>query len=253
MISKTEIAEAGNLTVVAPQLIVVLMPDGTLATEIPGPSGARRKLPLKPGQVEATIIEILRGKLAQHIAVGDDGSPTSHQVRHWERHPHIVNGVTIRQDAEGLPLWADPMCPFCIAEGHIKPQQKPKKPKLERVEAVRLGLSARGYAERSPGKWFAPPSRNGAEAVLVTERGTVSGAMRGRWSRDATAALIEDGYIEATRLGKGKVETLLRRDGIMVRTVPKAALASIRTKDNKAKDGTGRKPARRKLDVEIRI
>jgi hypothetical protein len=256
LISATEvtlIADTGNLAVAAPQLIVSLQPDGSLCTELPGANGARRKIPLKTGQVEAMIREILRGKQAQRTALGEDGAPTAHQVRHWERHPHMVNGVTVRYTDDGAPLWADPMCPFCIAEGLIVPT-KPKRPKLERVEAVRLGLTARGYTERAPGKWFASPiNGRSAEGVLVTERGTVSGAMRGKWSRDATQALIADGYIEATRIGAGQARTLLDRAGITVRTVPKAALNSIRTPANK--ETKARKPSLRSrmANVEIRI
>lgn len=98
-----------------PSLVVSLAPDGTLVAEH-FTNGGRHSTPLKPGFAEADIRRILQAKLRSLVALGEDGQPTAHQVRHWERHE----------------VWKDPSCPFCIAEG-LRPQKKRKSTNWEEI------------------------------------------------------------------------------------------------------------------------
>ena len=84
-----------------PQVLITLSPSGNLQAELPGANGARRVVPIRDLE---SIERMLRGQLSAHYEIGEDGAPTSRQVRHWERHD----------------VFADPQCPFCIAEGRIK-------------------------------------------------------------------------------------------------------------------------------------
>lgn len=84
-----------------PQAIVTLTPEGTLAIELPGANGSRRKVELRHGSVEQTLLEILHGQLKSRVQIGEDGAPTQAQVKHWERHE----------------VFGDARCAFCIAEG----------------------------------------------------------------------------------------------------------------------------------------
>jgi len=229
-----------------PQLILVMLPNGKLATEVPGPNGARRRLELKPGQVESTILEIMRGRIARRIEVGLDGSPTQHQVRHWQQHPHYINGKLIKKNpATGYRLSPDVRCPFCISEGHIKPQPK-RKPQVEKLDAIRLALISRGYVEDQPGHWRKPKH----ETVRVSPTGSITGAQRGKWSREAVAALIETGTIEFARLGKKSVETVLRRDGIEVRRISQGQAFKVLNPGIKS---TGPRTAKRPKYIEVAL
>lgn len=88
-----------------PQVIVTLSPQGKLQVELPGHQSTRRAVPVTSGKVEETLLRILRSQQsASHQPdIGEDGAPTSQQVKHWERH-------------ENFP---DSSCRFCIAEGRV--------------------------------------------------------------------------------------------------------------------------------------
>lgn len=81
-----------------PQVIITLSPEGTLQAELPY-SGGRRRVPVES---LSDIHRILSAQLRPHEStIGLDGSPTSGQVRHWDRHEN--------RDIK------DPDCPWCIA------------------------------------------------------------------------------------------------------------------------------------------
>src|SRR5882672_8845991 len=116
-------------------LIVSLTATGTLAIELPGLNGMRRKIPLtsqslfseilgeassflktleteeakkqaqrldtiqsRESSLQETLLRILQGQLAGETEFDEDGNPSEHQIKHWQRHA----------------IWADPSCPFCI-------------------------------------------------------------------------------------------------------------------------------------------
>lgn len=81
-----------------PQVIITLSPEGVLQAELPY-SGGRRHVPIEHLD---DIRRILSAQLRPHEStIGLDGSPTSGQVRHWDRHEN--------RDIK------DPDCPWCIA------------------------------------------------------------------------------------------------------------------------------------------
>lgn len=87
-----------------PRLQIALSPAGQLVLELPGaPGRGPRQIALWPGTELATIQRVLRGQLVEAVALGEDGSPTQAQVRHWERC--------------GQASFGDERCPFCLAEG----------------------------------------------------------------------------------------------------------------------------------------
>jgi hypothetical protein len=118
-----------------PQVIVTLAPNGRLIAELPGPNGARRKVDLA-GDCEATLTRILQAQLRNRIEIGLDGAPTQAQTRHWERHS----------------IWADPSCPFCIAERGLKPKKDKARldavaDSLDRINKGNKGLLNAGNGE----------------------------------------------------------------------------------------------------------
>lgn len=91
-----------------PQIIVALSPQGELVAELPGHSGSRRQIPLSAEGAGASLLRMLRaqsGGQSEH-SVGLEGSPTSAQIEHWERHADHPK----------------PTCQFCLAEGACAPQ-----------------------------------------------------------------------------------------------------------------------------------
>lgn len=116
-----------------PSLVVSLSADGTLVAEH-FTNGGRHSTPLKAGSAEADIIRILQAKLRNQVQLGEDGQPTAHQVRHWERHG----------------IWKDPSCPFCLAEGS-RPQRKRKVVTWEEIGsggAARVRTLPQGSAKK---------------------------------------------------------------------------------------------------------
>ncbi len=91
-----------------PSLVVSLASDGSLVAEHFW-NGGRRQTALHDGSAEADIRRILQGMLLRPVAIGEDGAPTQHQLRHWERHTAPEGGIA----------FGDPQCPFCIAEGRF--------------------------------------------------------------------------------------------------------------------------------------
>jgi hypothetical protein len=118
-----------------PQVLVTLSPSGDLQAELPGANGSRRIVPLRASQIAETLQTILRGQLAERNAIGEDGAPTAHQVRHWERH-----GV-----------FADPQCPFCLAEGRtVSPKTAKRKARvLSEYGGVTVRVVASKHKSRS--------------------------------------------------------------------------------------------------------
>ncbi len=74
-----------------PQLILTLSPAGALLVELPGANGSRRRVELKPGEAEGSLLRMLQAQLRREVEIGLDGAPTERQVEHWE---HSSNGIT---------------------------------------------------------------------------------------------------------------------------------------------------------------
>lgn len=79
------------------KVTISLTASGSLQFEFPGFEGSTRLVPFREG--EDTILRVLRGLARDEEALGQTGSPTQQQVRHWERHS----------------IFADPRCPWCKA------------------------------------------------------------------------------------------------------------------------------------------
>lgn len=90
-----------------PQVIVTLDPQGNLQAELPAGPGARRVISLRH-DAEQSLKRILQQQLEGNIAIGQDGSPTRHQVWHWESHQEFP----------------DARCAHCQAEGRIRGTSK---------------------------------------------------------------------------------------------------------------------------------
>lgn len=86
-----------------PQVLVTLAPDGSLQAELPGANGARRRVPLRDGELALTLHRMLDAQSRERYAIGEDGAPTQQQLKHWEAHQ----------------IWPDDRCPFCKAEGRL--------------------------------------------------------------------------------------------------------------------------------------
>lgn len=113
-----------------PQIILTLSPEGSLVAELPGPNGARRKVPLRDHEAVESIRRMLSAQLRSQWEIGTDGAPTARQVKHWEQHDSF----------------ADDRCPFCIAEGRTrggKPRARPI------VLAEHGGVTVRRVAAKS--------------------------------------------------------------------------------------------------------
>ena len=80
-----------------PQVIISLAPSGELQAELPGSNGSRRVVPIHD---LTSIYRILSAQLVQPINIGLDSSPTSGQVKHWEKHS----------------IFKVDTCPWCVAE-----------------------------------------------------------------------------------------------------------------------------------------
>jgi hypothetical protein len=159
-----------------PTVIVTLDPaTGALRAELPSPAG-RRKLDIKPGTLEATLLTVLEGMSVKRYAIGEDGAPTQSQVQHWERHT----------------IWSDPQCPHCIGEGRFAKSGKQRNRRITKADAAALALRARGYVERAPGRWY----KLGFETTFVTRTGVVSSPNR-RWPAHEVVRLREEGQREA--------------------------------------------------------
>ena len=88
-------------------VLVSLDANGNLQLELPGPAGGLRAVPLRDTATSPavdTIKRVLQGLASQANAIGQDGSPTTQQVRHWQRHS----------------IWPDSRCAFCQAEGQAR-------------------------------------------------------------------------------------------------------------------------------------
>lgn len=96
-----------------PQVIVTLSPQGGLVVELPGANGGRHRVELRHGAEGEDLRRILEAQLGQRCQLGEDGSPTQAQVKHWEQH-----GV-----------FADERCPFCIAEGRTTGPKRQRQPR----------------------------------------------------------------------------------------------------------------------------
>jgi hypothetical protein len=75
------------------QCIITLLPDGSLAAELPSLNGARRQVPVDSLE---TVRRILAAQLHNRAdTIGTDGKPTIAQVKHWEEHlERIVDDAT---------------------------------------------------------------------------------------------------------------------------------------------------------------
>lgn len=199
-----------------PTVIVTLNTAGQLCAELPGPAG-RRKIELRnmregkdvtaaiallearddegkatatvgelrtmlqglieANRVEAVLVRTLEGMARKAYNIGEDGAPTQSQVRHWERHD----------------IWSDPQCPHCVGEGRFPPKAKNHDRRITKADAAALALRARGYVERSAGKWY----RQGFATVVVSPSGVVSSPNLGKWSKEDVARLRDEGQKEA--------------------------------------------------------
>lgn len=162
----------------------------------------------------AAMHRILTAQLQGTAEIGTDGNPTQAQLDHWRKH-------------EGMGLFGSPdkACKFCVASGATLPPQ-PQVEKVNPQDAINLGLKARGYVEGVSGRW----TKANASPITVSDRGRVADAKHGFWSPTRTANLIADGRDYAKRMAGGfrsdnkvgkKSQVLLRRDGVVVRTMPK--------------------------------
>lgn len=86
---------------VAPHVRISLASSGALQIELPGPNGTARAIGLAYGHEVEIIQRILCAKRDSRIAIGEDGAPTTTQVRHWTQHY----------------MFPSHECAFCIAEG----------------------------------------------------------------------------------------------------------------------------------------
>lgn len=91
-----------------PQLILTLTPQGTLAAELPGFQGTRRRIDIHLAEAGQTLLRILKAQVRESTEIGLDGAPTQAQVRHWERHA----------------TWPSASCRFCLGEGRATPDHR---------------------------------------------------------------------------------------------------------------------------------
>lgn len=85
-----------------PQVLVTLRSDGGLQMEFPW-SGGRRQVEMRNGEAEEDLLRVLHAQLQKRIALGEDGSPTQAQLKHWEQHG----------------MFGNERCAFCRAEGRF--------------------------------------------------------------------------------------------------------------------------------------
>lgn len=88
----------------SPFVQVSLADNGLLQLELPGANGTRRAIALALGHEAEIIQRVLAAKRASRVAIGEDGAPTTSQVRHWQMHY----------------MFGDSRCPHCIAEGRAR-------------------------------------------------------------------------------------------------------------------------------------
>lgn len=88
-----------------PQLILTLTPQGTLAVELPGFQGTRRRIDIHLAEAGPTLLRILEAQVREATEIGADGAPTQAQVKHWEKHA----------------TWPSASCRFCLGEGRATP------------------------------------------------------------------------------------------------------------------------------------
>jgi hypothetical protein len=127
-----------------PQLLLTLAPDGTLQVELPGAMATRRVVPVRDRECASTLKRMLEAQARSDVAIGEDGSPTQAQVRHWERH-----GV-----------FGDPRCPHCISEGF--------RPRGSRVRAVVIAEHGGVVVRRVPARKSGLPKA--PAAVVATAK-----------------------------------------------------------------------------------
>lgn len=171
-----------------------------LQIELPGVNGYRRRVELRPGDSIENVLRVcLEGMAKKQYSVGEDGAPTSAQVRHWQRHgtarPHAEGRIEYFT-ADGQIGWGDPQCPFCQAEGRFSRATKRDR-RITKIDAGALALRARGYIERSAGKWF----HKSRETVFLSPTGVLASPQTGKWPRAKVEELREEGQAEANRLG----------------------------------------------------
>lgn len=138
-----------------PQVIVTLMPDGTLAAELPGPGPTRRKIELAFGKAEQTLLRILAAQLLERDwEIGLDSAPTSAQVKHWEKHGE----------------WPRERCRFCLAEGRISAADPLRAKRTNRlIERRSDGVEIKRIPARS----------RGPEGPIVVPKGSGKRAING--------------------------------------------------------------------------
>jgi hypothetical protein len=87
-----------------------MLPDGSLAAELPSLNGARRQVPVESLE---TIRRILAAQLSNRAStIGTDGKPTQSQVIHWERHLETFNS---RGETTGIKKLDPDNCIWCLA------------------------------------------------------------------------------------------------------------------------------------------
>ena len=129
-----------------PQVILSLTPDGSLALELPGPHGIRRKVELGREPLD-TIMRVLRDQQRQELAtIGLDAAPTQAQVLHWERHP----------------IWRDPTCRFCQDELR---REASRQQRAKRAKAPVIKLGDGVEVRRVPVKARAPGTRKAKQSL----------------------------------------------------------------------------------------
>lgn len=136
-----------------PQVVVALDALGQLVVELPGPMATRRKVVMRRGEVETTLVRILEHQMVGEIEIGTDGAPTQQQVTHWERHQ----------------VWPQASCRFCLAEGRITAAAPRNK---QRVERRADGVEIRRFAPKVSGLPKAPKAPKAKRAKIVVQTKT---------------------------------------------------------------------------------
>lgn len=86
------------------KLEIALRKDGVLVLLLPGAEGTQREVPVGDEYCGPGARMILQAQAQGEVEIGEDGAPTSAQLKHWEKH----------QD------WPQQNCRFCIAEGRAQ-------------------------------------------------------------------------------------------------------------------------------------
>lgn len=119
---------------------VSLSADGHLELNFPGDRAVELR---NSGTAIETIRKVLIAQAEQELSLGLDGSPTTQQVRHWERHE----------------IFANPHCPFCLAEGRRPREGESRRCLGEGVEVrtiKKIPTGARGLRPALPREVLIP-------------------------------------------------------------------------------------------------